>query len=227
MTDSPLVEEDTGSAVLVGAAYIFGSTKKPEPYVTPGRESEWTWRLNYGYQAEGNIVGEIDQGDFSTSSFADTRIAGATLSRLIANGPRVEFYGRVAAFRHFEEDEGNGNFGSYAAYVMATGKGYGPWSRQEVFRWGFGFGMSYADQVPIAEQRKQAAKGDNTSHFLNYLEMTLDFPLRRVSVSEALANCYAGLTIVHRSGIFGTSDFLGDVSGGSDWITAHLECLRR
>ena len=55
MTDSPLVEEDTGSALFVGGAYIFGSTKKPEAYVTPGRESEWTWRLNYGYQAEGNF----------------------------------------------------------------------------------------------------------------------------------------------------------------------------
>ena len=80
--------------------------------------------------------------------------------------------------------------------------------------------------MPIAEQRKQDAKGDNTSHFLNYLEMTLDFPLRRVSRSSWIKDCYAGLSIVHRSGIFGTSDFLGDVSGGADWITAHLECTR-
>ena len=107
---------------------------------------------------------------------------------------------------------------------MARGTGYSPWSKEEVFRWGFGFGMSYADKVPIAEQRKQAAKDDNTSHFINYLEMTVDFPLRRVSKATWLQKCYAGLTIVHRSGIFGTSDLLGDVSGGSDWLTAHLEC---
>ena len=131
---------------------------------------------------------------------------------------------RFAWFRHYEEDEGNGNFSSYAAYIMARGTGYSPWSKEEVFRWGFGFGMSYADTVPIAEQRKQEAKGDNTAHFLNYLEMTLDFPLRRVTKVRWLERCYAGLTVVHRSGIFGTSDFLGDVSGGSDWITAHLEC---
>jgi hypothetical protein len=95
-----------------------------------------------------------------------------------------------------------------------------------LFRWGFGFGMSYAEKVPIVEQRKQASKGDNTAHFLNYLEMTLDFPLRRVSKANWLQNCYAGVTVVHRSGIFGTSDLLGNVSGGSDWITAHLECTR-
>jgi hypothetical protein len=106
------------------------------------------------------------------------------------------------------------------------GKGYSPWSKEEMFRWSFGFGVSYAEKVPIAEQRKQAAKGDNTSHFLNYLEMTLDFPLHRVSRSSWIKDCYAGLSVVHRSGIFGTSDFLGDVSGGADWITAHLECRR-
>ena len=86
--------------------------------------------------------------------------------------------------------------------------------------------MSYAESVPIAEQRKQANSGGNTAHFLNYLELQLDFPLRRLSKARWLQNCYAGVTVVHRSGIFGTSDILGDVAGGSDWITAHLECKR-
>ena len=225
--DSPLVAEDAASAAFIGGTYVFGSTRKPDSFVSPERQSEWTWRLNYGYQASGNIVGDIDQGDFSKSNVADTNIGGLTLSKLIGDGPRVEFYGRLAAFRHFEEDEGNGNFFSYSAYVMAMGKGYSPWTSKEVFRWGFGFGMSYADRIPIAEQRKQARKGENTSHFLNYLEMTADFPLRRRFRSKPLQNCYAGLTIVHRSGIFGTSDFLGDVAGGSDWLTAHIECVRR
>jgi outer membrane protein len=85
--------------------------------------------------------------------------------------------------------------------------------------------MSYAEKVPIAEQRKQASSGNNTSHFLNYLELQLDFPLRRLfRERNALSDCYAGITVVHRSGIFGTSDILGDVAGGADWITAHLEC---
>jgi hypothetical protein len=190
------------------------------------RIGEWSWRINYGYQADGNIVSEIDQGDFSKSTVADTNIGGLTLAKLLQDGERVDFLGRLAWFRHYEKDEGNGNFSSYAAYIMARGTGYSPWSKEEVFRWGFGFGMSYAETVPIAEQRKQAAKGDNTAHFLNYLEMTLDFPLRRVTKARWLEQCYAGLTIVHRSGIFGTSDFLGDVAGGADWLTAHLECTQ-
>ena len=224
--DSPLVEESNMSQLFIGGTYTFGNARKPSDINDPLRKGEWAWRVNYGYQASGNIVSEIDQGDFSKSEFADTRIGGVTAMKLLHDGPRVDFQGRFALHRHFEEDEGNGNFFSYNAYIMAMGKGYSGWTGEEWFRWGFGFGMSYAETVPIEEQRKQASRDENTAHFINYLEMMVDFPLRRVSRAKWLQNCYAGLTIVHRSGIFGTSDLLGDVSGGSDWITAHLECVR-
>ena len=228
VVNSPLVEEASFSQVFVGGTYTFGNARKPDYIMSPERQGEWSWRVNYGYQADGNIVGEIDQGDFSKSTVATTNIGGLTLGKLLTEGKRVDFVGNVAMFRHYEKDEGNGNFSSWAAYISARGKGYSPWSKEEIFRWSFGFGMSYADKVPIAEQRKQSGEGafGNTSHFLNYLEMTVDFPLRRISKANWLQRCYAGLAIVHRSGIFGTSDFLGDVSGGADWLTAHLECTR-
>ncbi len=228
VVSSPLVEEAGFSSVFVGGTYVFGNARKPDYIIDPERHGEWAWRVNYGYQADGNIVGEIDQGDFSESTVADTNIAGLTLSKLLTAGKRIDLLGNVAIFRHLEEDEGNGNFNSYALYVVARGKGYSPWSKEEVFRWGLGFGMSYAETVPIAEQRKQSGTGSdgNTSHFLNYMEMSLDFPLRRISKASWLQKCYAGLTIVHRSGIFGTSDILGDVSGGADWFGVHLECTR-
>lgn len=227
--NSPLVEEGSFSQAFIGGTYKFGNVQRSDYIISDEREGEWAWKVNYGYQADGNIVSEIDQGDFSRSSVAsDARIAGLTLSRLLSEGERIDFVGNIAAFRHFEDREDNGNFWSYAAYIMARGKGYSPWSNKEIFRWGFGFGMSYAETVPIAEQRKQTGQGasGNTSHFLNYLEMTLDFPLKRISKAQWLQNCYTGLSIVHRSGIFGTSDLLGEVAGGSDWITAHLECTR-
>ena len=224
VADSPLVAEDMQSTFFAGGTYIFGNVRRPESFISSERASEWSWRLNYGYQADGNIVGEIDHGDFSKSGFADTNVGGITFSKLLTDGKRLDFNGKLAVFRHFEEDEGNGNFWSYALYMMATGRGYSPWSKEEVFRYGFGFGMSYAEEVPIAEQRKQAEKGKNTSRFLNYLELQLDFPLRRLFKAKSMQNCYAGLTVVHRSGIFGTSDLLGDVAGGADWITAHFEC---
>jgi outer membrane protein len=51
--------------------------------------------------------------------------------------------------------------------------------------------------------------------------------LRRISKAKWLQNCYAGMTVVHRSGIFGTVDMFSNVSGGADWITASLDCVRR
>jgi outer membrane scaffolding protein for murein synthesis (MipA/OmpV family) len=226
--NSPLVDEAGFSQAFIGGTFTFGNVAKPDYIMDPERKGEWSWRVNYGYQADGNIVGEVDQGDFSKSSVADTNIAGLTLGRLLSEGKRVDFVGKVAMFRHLEKDEGNENFWSWAAFIMARGKGYSQWTKEELFRWGFGFGMSYAQNVPIAEQRKQTGSGakGNTSKFLNYLEMTLDFPLKRISKANWLQRCYAGLSIVHRSGIFGTSDILGDVSGGADWLTAHLECTQ-
>lgn len=226
VVDSPLVDKSAYVSAFLGGTYRFGNVREPIYIGNPERHKEWTWKVNYGYQADGNIVGDLDQGNFSRSSFSDARIGGFTLGRLLRDGRRANLYGRFALFRHFEDHEGNGDFFSYSAYAMATGKGYSRWSNEEWFRWGLGFGASYAQRVPITEKRKQVGRDSNTAHFLSYLEMQLDFPLRRVSKAAWLQNCYAGLSIVHRSGMFGTSDILGDVAGGSDWMTAHLECVR-
>jgi len=223
---SPIVDASNAATVYLGGTYIFGNLLEPDYLITPERKSEWSWRVNYGYAADGNIVGEIDQGDFSTSEFADTKIGGITVGKLISEGPRAEFSGRFSLNRHFEANDGNGTYNSYAVYVMAMGKGFGAWSREEWFRWGFGFGLSYAEELPIVEQVEQKYEDTEPSRLLSYLEMQLDFPLRRLFKAKSVRNCYAGITLVHRSGIFGSSDVLGGVAGGSDWITVHLECLR-
>ena len=51
-------------------------------------------------------------------------------------------------------------------------------------------------------------------------------PVSKITKAKALQNCWTGLTIVHRSGIFSTADVLGNVFGGSDWLTVHWECIR-
>ena len=65
--DSPLVDNDMFINVFVGATYLMGNASEPEYIMDADRAGEWSWRVNYGYQAEGNIVGEIDQGDLSGS----------------------------------------------------------------------------------------------------------------------------------------------------------------
>jgi MipA family protein len=223
---SPIVDARNRAAFYVGGAYVFGNSLEPAVDFAPERASEWSWRVNFGYAAEDNVVGGIEQGVLIRSTHANTRIGGVTFGKLIAAGQRADVSGRLAIHRHFEANDGNGRHNSYALYLMAMSKGLKGWTNDAWFRWGFGFGLSYASKIPITEQREQTKEGKNTSHLLSYMEMQLDVPLRRFINARPVRNCFAGVTVVHRSGIFGRSDLLGDVSGGSDWITLHLECAR-
>jgi outer membrane scaffolding protein for murein synthesis (MipA/OmpV family) len=221
---SPLVDTSGQFEAFIGSGYMFGNVRSADR--TPaGREGEWSWRGNAGWLAQENIFPFLMAGDWKGSSRADTPIAGLTVGKLLNGGPRVDFYGKLALFRHFERDY-QPDFWNYTAYIMAMAKGYLPWSDELAFRYGFGFGVSYAERVPTVEVIKQTSKDDNYARLLNYLEFQADVPLERFVEWKPLRNCFAGVTVVHRSGIFGTSDILGEVSGGSDWVTLHLECLR-
>lgn len=223
---SPIVASSRAATLYLGGTYTFGNLLEPECNTAPERASEWSWRVNYGYSGDGNVVGEIDQGNFDADEFSDATLGGITLGKLLVAGERADYSARFAVYRHFEASEGNGTFNSYALFLSALGKGYGAWSREEWFRWSIGFGLSFAEKVPIPEQLQQEAKGNKTSRVLSYLDFQVDFPLRRLFKAKSVRNCYAGISVVHRSGIFGSSDVLGNVAGGADWISAHLECSR-
>lgn len=226
--DSPLTDKEQLASVFLGYAYFFDSLYSQSygqsQSASNSRKNEWSWRVNLGYTAE-ETFHKVHRGYVETNELVDTYLGGLTLGKLLQAGDKIDFWGRFAFFRRFENGLQD-NFWEYDAYIMAMGSGYSPWSQTELFRYGFGFGMSYATQIPIVEQLKQADRGRNTSHFLNYLEAQLDFPLQRLFGENASPNCYVGLTIVHRSGIFATSDIIGNVAGGSDVLSAHLECKR-
>ena len=222
--NSPLVAEDIAGTLFIGGGYMFGNVYKAEG-VPIERENEWSWRISYGYQADGNISTKIFTGDLSGSDNAVTNIAGLTLGKLVLGGPRADFYGRFALYRHLESDY-HDDFWSYNPYIMIMGKGFAPWTDRVSFRFGFGAGFSYAHSVPIEEQIKQAKRERDTSKYLNYLEWTADLAVDQFIHAKSARNCYIGITVPHRSGIFGSSDLLDNVAGGSDWISMHLECLR-
>ncbi len=227
VADSPLVDEDWLPATTVGLAYAFGNVLQDDQAGRRDatRAGEWSWRLNYGYTAE-ETFHKVHRGLFQRSDDVHTYLAGLTLSKLALDGKRLDVWGRVSVNRRLENDLQD-DFWEINPYIMLMGTGYSPWSNREVFRYGFGYGFSYADSVPIVEQVKQEKRDRDTSHFLNYLEATVDFPLRNLFGDRGWwQRCYSGLTLVHRSGIFGRVDILGNVSGGSDVVTAHLECKR-
>lgn len=224
--DSPLVDDELVVSAMVGALYNFGSVQDRElaARYSPQRAGEWSWRVNYGYTAQ-ETFHKIHRGQISSSEDVDTHLLGLTLGKLLLDGPRSDFWGKVSVNRRLEDDLQE-DFFELNAYFMAMGTGYSPWSNRELFRYGFGYGVSYADKISAVEQIKQG-DDENTSRFLNYLEAQLDFPLRNLLGNRSWwRDCYAGLTIVHRSGVFGRVDIFGNVAGGSDVLSGHLECKR-
>ena len=233
IVNSPIVNEDFAAELFVGGGYFFGPLRNSK-YVSPERSSEWSWRINYGYAGDNNIVPDPMQGDFTPSELAVPKIAGITVGKLVMNGPRMDVYAKFALYRHLDEYGGDRNFQnkaqddfwSFAPYIMGMGKGYFPWSDKVAFRWGFGIGASYAQRIPLVEQLKQLNKGDESSHWLTYLEWMVDVPIDTVIRSKLVKDCYVGVTVAHRSGLFSWSRINDDVRGGSDYYTLHLECLR-
>jgi outer membrane scaffolding protein for murein synthesis (MipA/OmpV family) len=225
--DSPIVDEDYVPQAMVGLAYAFGNVIDDAAVRrrSPERVGEWSWRINYGYTAESTFH-KVHRGDIRRNDDVHTYLAGFTLGKLALDGRRLDVWGKISLNRRLENGYQD-DFWEINPYIMLMGTGYSPWSNREVFRYGFGYGFSYADKVPWVEQVKQEKRERNTSHFLNYLEAQVDWPLRNAFGNRGWwKDCYSGLTLVHRSGIFGRVDILGNVSGGSDVLTVHLECKR-
>lgn len=223
--DSPLVDEEQLNSVTFGFAYLFGNVMDDSTKQNySARAGEWSWRVNAGYQAQGTFH-RTHRGHLERSKDLDAYVGGLTLGKLLADGRYLDYWGKLSLNRRFENNY-QSDFWEYNAYVMAMTSIHSPWSHRELFRYGLGVGFSYASRVPYIEQVKQGKSDRNTSHFLNYLEAQLDVPLRLLFDSHAVKNCYVGMTLIHRSGVFANSDLLNNVAGGSDMVTAHVECKR-
>ncbi|MFU8817553.1 MAG: MipA/OmpV family protein [Pseudomonadales bacterium] len=219
--DSPLTEEAWRLRAYGGVRYYFPSVSDSTA-IDPEREAVWSWRVNAGYTAEADFW-MILGGALRGSEDVDTNLAGFTIGRLLDERGAVEYWGRFSINRRFERGNQD-DFFEFVGYGMALARFHSPWSQREWFRYGIGFGVSYGEQVPWIEKVKQRRRERPTSRTLIYLEGQLDFPLRNLFGAGALQHCYAGLSLVHRSGAFGTADLLGNVAGGSNVVTGHLEC---
>jgi MipA family protein len=219
--NSPLTDEDRLFMAFAGTSYFFPTLYDTQA-LRPDREATWTWRVNGGYTADANFY-KVLQGAFRRAEEADTHLAGFTVGRLLQDHGRAKYWARFSLNRRFQGGY-QPDFFEYVGYAMAMRHVGSPWSERELLRVGFGAGFSYTGKVPWVERVKQERRGRPTSHLLNYLEAQLDFPLRNWFGGGRLERCYAGMTIVHRSGVFASADLLGNVAGGSNVVTAHLEC---
>ena len=178
----------------------------------------------YGRSTDCNLVPSMRLTCRSIATEDRTSIAGVELGRPLlegANGWPLDFVGYVGVIHH---DERGLQPDSWQVDGQIKALYYGfPWRERVKTRLGFGTGISYAQRVPFVEQRDQLRRGRSTSKLLNYLDPSIDVNVGDIARSRALRDTFFGFGASHRSGIFGRSQLVGNVNGGSNYIYTYLE----
>ncbi len=218
--ESPIVDRGALLEAYAGISWSLGNAKHVE---TRKEDTKlWSWRINAGYTVD-DTFSQVLLGNVKQHEEIDTYSTGFTLGRLLKDGRRGDVWARFSINRRLENDFQE-DFNEYVAYVMAIGSGYSPWTDRELFRFGFGLGISYAERVPAVEVYKQSGTDEQTSHWLNYMEAMVDVPFRTLFGKRGTEDCYLGLSLIHRSGIFARADLFNSTQGGSEVLNGHIEC---
>jgi len=220
VADSPIVSGGTQLKALAGFAYDFS----PEKAAWKEKGRPLDVKLMYGKSTDCNLLPVMALQCTSTSTVDNTRIAGIELGRPFLermHGWPVDIVGNAGAIYH---DENGLQQNSWAVHADMKAFYYGfPWDAHVRTRLGFGFGLSYAFRVPYVEARDQAERGRTTSKLLVYLDPTIDVSVGDLFGSRKLHDTYFGVGASHRSGIFGSSQLLGNVNGGSNYLYTYLQ----
>jgi len=88
-------------------------------------------------------------------------------------------------------------------------------------RFGFGEGVSYTTSLLEAERYESSQDGGDTSKFLNYLDISIDFDIGKLVNSKTMEGTYFGILLKHRSGIFGLINNVA--GGGSNYNSIYIE----
>lgn len=216
---SPIVDDRTQVSATLGLMYDFS----PEHETWPDRKPLIV-KVMHGKSTDCNLVNVVVLTCTSTSSSDHTTVTGFEVGRPFIeglNGWPLDFVGYLGLLHH-EERGLQKDFWQVDAQMKAYYYGF-PWSDKVRTRIGFGVGVSYAQRLPIVEQRDQARRGRNASRLLNYLDPSIDVSVGDLIGVRAMRETYLGFGVSHRSGIFGTSQLLGNVDGGSNYIYSYVE----
>ena len=220
--DSPIVQKRVLPAAYVGVAYDFGAPRQP----WADADSPTYFKLLYG-RATGDgchLIKILTARCLSTDKVNPTSVAALQVGKPFAqnfNGWPIDIVG-YAGLTHHNDRGLQANGVQFDLFMKAFYSGF-PWSERVKTRLGMGAGLSLAQRIPFIEASSQAAAGKPTSRLLQYLDPTLDVSLGDLVGSRALKATFIGVGVSHRSGIFGDSRLLGNVSGGSNYIYTYVE----
>jgi len=179
-------------------------------------KNHYSLRAAYGVASE-NDLGEILSGSFGTHS-RDLSVysldGGYLLKKEVFDWP-IDIYVK-GGISYFDEDEFD-NMIEATFYVKAY-LNLDFWGNRA--RLGVAEGVSYAPHVPESEAIESTAENDESSKFLNYLDISLDFDFGRLIGFTPMYETYIGYALKHRSGVFG---LYNGVHGGSNYNMCYLE----
>jgi outer membrane protein len=230
--DSPIVEENGIYQAFLSYRYEYNDYRD-DPTVSGGllrdlTKGEYYWRVAAGRTTKATFNKLMRFQDMFDPEERDTGLASVFVGKKIADEflwLPMEGYVTGGLVRRFERGEQD----DFNEYVLAF-KGYYsdfPWSNRVKTRVGIAEGISYADSIPIVERENVERKNRSGSNLLNYLDLSWDFSIGDLFQQASLRECYFGWSVHHRSGIFGSSDFLGNVDGGGNVNTLYLQCHNR
>lgn len=217
--DSPITEVGTQRQLTLGAMYDITPEQEAWPEGRP-----LIMRVYHGDSSDCNVAQIAELRCTSTHTKDRTGITGFDIGRPFIerlNGWPLDIAGFIGLIRHYEAGFQQ-DFWQINAYFKAYYYGF-PWAERVRTRVGLGVGLSYAQRIPLMEVRDLAQRGRNTSKLLETLDPTVDVSVGDLIGVRSLRETYLGLGVSHRSGVFASSQLLGNVNGGSNYIYTYLE----
>lgn len=215
---SPIVDGSLQPAVSLGVLYDH-SPQRPPPETRP----LWV-KAYYGKATDCDLAKILLLRCTSTTTADETTVSSIEIGRTLIerlNDWNVDIAGYLGLLYH-DENGRQPNSWQLNAYFKSYWYGL-PWNHRVKTRLGIGTGLSYASRVPYIEAQAQEDRNRHTNKLLTYLDPTVDFSVGDLFGSRTLRNTFFGLGVSHRSGIFGFSQLLNNVNGGSNYIYTYLE----
>jgi hypothetical protein len=161
------------------------------------------------------VVGDYDPSP--ESNYALTVDWGHRFSDTLFTLP-IEMTANLGV-QYFDERGYQPNAWGATAYIKAHYTARVPFTQKHI-RFGLGEGLSYVTRIPMSEQRDFTKKGVESEKLMNYVEWTMDLPLRQFDLfaplfDTGIKEAYIGYMVWHRSSVFG---LFADDKGGVNFM---------
>lgn len=183
-------------------------------------EGETSLRVHWNKSSETDF-GTVVIGDYNASPESNY-LVGATYgyqySDTLFSLP-LEMTANVGVQWFNERDYQQDGYG-LTTYIKAHYRWRLPWTQKQV-RLGLGEGLSYVTRIPMSEVRDFGTKQAESEKLMNYLEWTIDVPLRQFGPlhdmfqTGPIKDASVGFIVWHRSSVFG---LFSETGGGINFM---------